>query len=314
MGAQDSTVTAKRKAQTGKRSPARPHLSLRSWISPPQEHTWRCKMLLRLREEDAASDVIYAFEKTGNYITPESRDEWSKSELEEWDGLLRAYERRCSLEDHIIDLSFKLPRNSGRSELGKQKAIAASEFGMAASTAHEREISSFVVEQAYREIWLEGALRQGRARNVEWDPTDHHRFDHIDLESIRSLLNALCQESADLYPEHELGIEVRKRIATIAEARGAKDIWFGKPSAPGHDEDWELAFFFEEVHYAIRKSEEADVPQDVIESMLLRSWIRFLFFNEHKDELAFHLLDRSWDEVHAKFQFHMADYSHLRLQ
>jgi hypothetical protein len=271
-------------------------------------------MLLELHAEGAAPDFIYAFEKTGNYILPECRDEWSKAELEEWKGLLKTYARRFALEDRILDLSFRLPRTSQRSELGAQKGIAASEFGIAASAAHEVGISSFVVEQIFREVWLDAALRRSRPPDREWDPTDHHRFDHLDLGPIRDLLNVLSESEADACGCGELSIEANKRIATIAEARATEDIWFGEPTAPGHDLEAELVWVLDEVHHAIRKSEEADVPQDVIESMLLRSWIRFLFFDEQRDERAFHLLDRSWDEVHARFQLAMAESSHLRVQ
>ncbi len=229
-------MNGRRKSRSAEASPANERVPIRAQMSPEQEQAWRRKMLLELYEEGASPDFIYAFEKTGNYITPENRDEWSKAELEEWDGLLRAYERRFSLEDRIIDLAFRLPRSGQHSELGRQKAIAASEFGIATSTAHELGMSSFVVEQTFREIWLDSALRPSRAPDYEWDPTDHHRFDHIDMRPIQSLLSALCQETANSCPDRELGIEARKPVARIAEARAAEDTWFGKPSAP--DTTW----------------------------------------------------------------------------
>jgi hypothetical protein len=314
MGNEDSKVTGRRKNRGVEASPGNAPVQNRSRISPEQEQTWRTKMLLELHAENAAPDFIYAFEETGNYILPDCRDEWNKAELAEWDGLRKAYARRFALEERILDLCFRLPRTLQRSVLGAQKGIAASEFGFAASTAHEVGISSFVVEQIFREVWLDAALRQSRPPDREWDPTDHHRFDHIDLDPIRDLLNSLSESNADASGRDELGLEVRKRADKIAAARATKDIWFGKPTAPGHDIEAELVFVLDEVHHAVQNAEEEDVPQDVIESMLLRSWIRFLFLNEQRDERAFHLLDRSWDEVHARFQLAMAQSSHLRVQ
>jgi hypothetical protein len=54
--------------------------------------------------------------------------------------------------------------------------------------------------------------------------------------------------------------------------------------------------------------------QDVIESMLLRSWVRMRVLNECVEERFFQVLDKYWEEVHARVQVHMARHSGLRLQ
>ena len=42
-----------------------------------RETAWRAEMLARFRKEKASSDFIYAFEKTGNFVNSENRDDWS---------------------------------------------------------------------------------------------------------------------------------------------------------------------------------------------------------------------------------------------
>jgi hypothetical protein len=93
-----------------------------------QERAWRAQMLVKFREERAPADFIYAFEKTGNFVTRENRDEWSAQDLKEWDGLLQAYRRRVAMEGRIIDLCFRLRPESARSEISRHTRFAAAEF------------------------------------------------------------------------------------------------------------------------------------------------------------------------------------------
>lgn len=279
-----------------------------------QEQAWRKEMLANLHSEGAALDFIYAFEKTGNLITAENRREWSRAELEEWNQLLRAYERKIVFESRIIDLAFLLPRGARHAELGKQKETAASEFTMAVWSAHEQGMSSFAVEQVFREVWLDMALKRSHAPDTEWNPTDHHRFDDVDLSPIRRLIEQLCGEEPRSGAGEGITAEEEKRIAKIVDARATDDAWFGKAPAPGQQDESHLDVFMEDVYHAIRKSEDAGVPLDVIESMLLRSWIRFLFFNERRDERSFHILDQQWDVLYAQVQLQMSRCSRVRVQ
>jgi len=181
-------------------------------------------------------------------------------------------------------------------------------------SAHEQGISSFAVEQIFRESWLDVVVRRSRAADSEWDPTDHHRFDYVDRASVRNVLNQL----RDDLPEQRLPVSMsaafEKLIAKIEAARTTDGSWFGKPPAPGEEGERENAVVIDEIHHAILHCEQEGVPEDVIESMLLRSWIRMLVFNEHEDERVFHILDKYWDQVHATFQIRMAGYSGLRVQ
>lgn len=279
-----------------------------------REGAWRAKMLARFREEKASPDFIYAFERTGNLVTGENRDEWSAKELKEWDRLLQEYRRLVAMEDRIIDLCFRLPLESGRSTIGRQRQFAASEFGIAVLSAYEQGISSFAVEEIFRESWLDAAVRRSRATDSEWDPTDHHRFDYIDAASVRNVLNQIRDDLPERDPGVSMSAVIEKRIVKIEAARAIDGSWFGKPPAPSQEGEREKAVVIDEIHHAIFHCEQEGVPEDVIESMLLRSWIRMLVFNEHEDERFFHILDKYWEQVHATFQIRMARYSGLRVQ
>jgi hypothetical protein len=70
----------------------------------------------------------------------------------------------------------------------------------------------------------------------------------------------------------------------------------------------------DDLQNAISHCELEGVTPDLVESMLLRSWIRTIVVNEHADERFFQILDKNWDEVQARVQVHMARYSGLRFQ
>jgi hypothetical protein len=279
-----------------------------------QERAWRREMLARFRQEKASLDFIYAFERTGNFITSRNRDEWSKAELIEWNRLLSAYHRLAAIERRTINLCFDLPHESGRSAISRQRRFVASEFGMAVLSAHEQGISSFAVEDIFRETWLDAVTRLNRATDKEWDPMDHHRFDYIDKASFRKLLHLIRDDFIVRYPGVSTSAPAVKLILKIEEARAADGSWFGKPPAPCQEDEREKAVVVDDIQNAIFRSEQEAIPADVIESMLLRSWIRMLVFNDREDERVFHILDSCWEEVHATFQVHMAEYSGLHLQ
>jgi len=279
-----------------------------------RETAWRAEMLAKFRREKASPDFIYAFEKTGNFVTSENRGDWSAKELKEWDRLLQEYHRRTAMEGRVIDLCFRLHHESRRSAIGRLRRFAASEFGVAVLSAHEQGISSFAVEQIFRESWLDVVVRRSRAADSEWDPTDHHRFDYVDRASVRNVLNQLRDDLPVQRLPASTSAAVEKLITKIEAARATDGSWFGKPPAPGEEGERENAVVIDEIHHAIFHCEQEGVPEDVIESMLLRSWIRMLIFNEHEDERIFHILDKHWEQVHATFQIRMAGYSGLRVQ
>jgi hypothetical protein len=94
-------------------------------------------------------------------------------------------------------------------------------------SAHERGISSFAVEQIFREVWLDAVVR--RPPGSEWDRTDHHRFDHLDMTSIRNLLNQVHDSLNNVRRSVSIGAVIEKRIEKIKAARATADTWFGRP-------------------------------------------------------------------------------------
>lgn len=293
-----------------KRSPERELLMCRA--EALRESEARARIAALLREEDASLEFIYAFEKTGYLVMSQTRDEWNAAQLKEWDGWVREYRRRVAMEGRLINLCFTLGHERGHPELSKQRRLAASEFGIAVLSAHEREISSFAVEQIFREAWLDAVVR--RPPGSEWDPTDHLRFDHLDIAPMRNLLNQVHERLMKDNLNVSLPAMIEKRIEQIQSACATADTWFGRPPTPAKEGDSQRLFVVEEVHHAISHCEQSGVTQDVIESMLLRSWVRMLVFNEQRDELFFHILDQHWSEVHAAFQLYMMGHSGLFLQ
>ena len=293
-----------------KRSPER-ELRMRR-AEALRESEARARIAALLREEDARLEFIYAFEKTGYLVMSQTRDEWNAAQLKEWDGWVREYRRRVAMEGRLIDICFTLGHERGHLEFSEQRRLAASEFGIAVLSAHEREISSFAVEQIFREAWLDAVVR--RPPGSEWDPTDHFRFDHLDIAPMRNLLNQVHERLMKDNLNVSLPAMIKKRIEQIQSACATADTWFGRPPTPAKEGDSQRLFVVEEVHHAISHCEKSGVTQDVIESMLLRSWVRMLVFNEQRDERFFHILDQHWSEVHAAFQLYMMGHSGLFLQ
>ena len=212
-------------------------------------------MVAMLCEEEAELDFIYAFEKTGYLVLSECRDEWNDAQLKEWDGYLREYRRRVATEGRTIDLCFKLNHESGRSELSEQRRLATYEFGIAVDSAHERGISSFAVEQIFREVWLGTVVK--RLSGIEWDPTDHYRFDQIDMAPIRNLLNQVHDGLIQRARTVSIGSMITKRIEKIEAARATADTWCGRAPTPGQEGDREKLFVLEVIHHAVSQSEQS---------------------------------------------------------
>jgi len=203
-----------------------------------------------------------------------------------------------------------LQHESRSSEAGKKKRFAASEFAIAALCAHDRGISSFAVEQLFREAWLDYILRFRRILNDEQDPTDHCRFEGIDVDALSRLLVAIYEE----LPQQKWDAALEKRIARIQSACNQPDTWFGRSPDPGGEQAPEEILTIDDFQNAIAHCEQEGVAPDLVESMLLRAWVRIWTMNTHRDERFFQVLDKSWDTAHARVQVFMAQYSGLRFQ
>ena len=270
----------------------------------------RKEIAKRLREERASPDFIYAFERTGNLVTDENRDFWTAKTLREWTRALGEYRRRVEGDSKAIDLCFTLHHETGRTDSAKKKRFAASEFAIAVLCAHDQGLSSFAVEELFSEAWLDYLLRHRRVPDTTPDPTDHQRFARIDIGAIPMLLYEICES----LPDRAWSTSIEKRIARIEAARAEPNSWLGKSPDLLDEEEPEEILTIDDLQNAISHCELEGVTPDLIESMLLRSWIRMLVVNVHAEERFFQILDKNWDEVHARVQVHMARYSGLRFQ
>jgi hypothetical protein len=274
------------------------------------EASARKEIAATLREERVSPDFIYAFEKTSYLVTDENRDLWTAKALREWSRALQEYRQRVKADCRAIDLCFALLHEKGRTDQANKKRFAASEFAIAVLCAHDQGLSSFGVEELFREAWLDHLLRHRRVPEIGSDPTDHHRFEGLDTGVLRKLLDEICEDIS--YRIWSPTID--KRIAKIEAARSVLSTWLGRMPEGLAEEEPEEVLTIDNLQNAVTHCELEGVPSDVIESMLLRSWVRMMVLNAHSDERFFQILDKNWDQVHARIQVQMAQYSGLSIQ
>jgi hypothetical protein len=252
--------------------------------------------------------LIYAFSKTGLVVTEENRDRLPPAEYREWKRALREYQRRLDADSKAVNLCYTLHHETGRSELSKKKRFAASELAVAVLNALDEGISSFAIEGVFLNAWLTLACRRN---HVLADDREGLRQQlGAEVPEIRNLLN----EIYDDLPSPSWSPAVEKRLARIEAARAVPETWLGKPPATKGDAEWEMTPAFEHLQFAIEFCNAAQVPEDVMEAMFFRFWLRTLVLNDQLPELFFQTLDRNWELVHAQVQSHMARYAAPRLQ
>jgi hypothetical protein len=278
-------------------------------IETPDEDTRR-EIARRLRQERVSPDSIYAFEKSGLMITEENRDLWTAESLRRWNHVLHEFRRGMEADSRAINLCFTLHHESARSELAKRKRFAASEFAIAVLCAHDHGLSSFAVENLFRESWLDYLLRHVLAPKTDRDAVDPPHFVAVDIDALRDLLSKIYDELSDC----GWSSRIEARIKKIEAARAQPETWLGRSPDRLGEEETEEIFTIDHLQNAITHCKLEGVPQDVIQSMLLRSWVRMRVLNERTEERFFQVLDKHWDEVHARMQVHMAQHSGLRLQ
>jgi hypothetical protein len=106
-------------------------------------------------------------------------------------------------------------------------------------------------------------------------------------------------------------------LVATEEDRGREDCPrdFARESPASKGEaEWEMTPAFEHLQFAIEFCNAAQVPEDVMEAMFFRFWLRTLVLNDRLPELFFQTLDRNWELVHAQVQSRMARYAGPRLQ
>jgi hypothetical protein len=266
------------------------------------------EMVALFRRANVSPALIYAFSKTGLIVTEENRDRLPPAEYREWKHALREYQRRLDADGKAVALCYTLHHESGRSEISKKKRFAASELAVAVLNALDEGISSFAIEGVFLNAWLTLVCRRN---HVLADDREGLRQQlGMEVPEIRNLLN----EIYDDLPSPSWSPAVEKRFARIEAARAVPETWLGKPPATKGDAEWEMTPAFEHLQFAIKFCNAAEVPEDVMEAMFFRFWLRTLVLNDRLPELFFQTLDRNWELVHEQVQSHMARYAGPRLQ
>jgi hypothetical protein len=266
------------------------------------------EMVALFRRANVSPALIYAFSKTGLVVTEENRDRLPPAEYREWKRALREYQRRLDADSKAVNLCYTLHHETGRSELSKKKRFAASELAVAVLNALDEGISSFAMEGVFLNAWLTLACRRNQV--LADDREGLRQQLGAEVPEIRNLLN----EIYDDLPSPSWSPAVEKRLARIEAARAVPETWLGKPPATKGDAEWEMTPAFEHLQFAIEFCNAAQVPEDVMEAMFFRFWLRTLVLNDRLPELFFQTLDRNWELVHAQVQSRMARYAGPRLQ
>ena len=266
------------------------------------------ELRLVFRRAQVSPDLMYAFTKTGLLVTEDNRDRLSPAQMREWKRTLRAYRRRVDSDSRAIDLCYSLYHERGRSDLSEKRRFAASEMGVAVLNALDEEVSSFAIEGAFLNAWLTYCFRRGRV------PTDEaerlRRNFGTEMKEILALLEQICDD----LPSPTRSTAFDKRMARIETARAAPETWLGRPPASKGEAEWEVTPAFEHLQSAISFCDAAQVPDDVMEAMLLQFWLRTRVLNDRMPEVFFQTLDEHWEHVHARVQDVLARYSGPSIQ
>lgn len=266
------------------------------------------ELRLVFRRAQVSPDLMYAFTKTGLLVTEDSRDRISPAQLREWKRTLGAYRRRAEMDSRAIELCYSLHHERGRSDLSQKRRFAASELGVAVLNALDEEVSSFAMEGAFLNAWLIYAFRRMHV------PTDEaERLRRTFGKEMKEIL-ALLEQNCDDLPSPTRSAAFDKRVARIEAARAAPETWLGCPPASKGEAEWEVTPAFEHLQSAISFCDAAQVPDDVMEAIFFRFWLRTRVINDHMPEVFFQTLDEHWDQVHARVQSYMARYSGPTIQ
>jgi hypothetical protein len=232
----------------------------------------------------------------------------SPAQMREWKRTLRAYRRQADTDSRAIELCYSLYHERGRSDLSEKRRFAASELGVAVLNALDEEVSSFAMEGAFLNAWLTYAFRRMR---VPTDVAERLRGTFgTRMKEIFTLLEQICDDLPSLTRSTALD----KRIARIEAARAAAETWMGRPPASKGEAEWEVTPAFENLQSAISFCNAAQVPDDVMEAMFFRFWLRTRVVNDEIPEVFFQTLDGHWDQVHARVQRYMVLYSGPTIQ
>lgn len=275
-----------------------PALEMPAAVAESLRREFTDELRLVFRRSHISPDLIYAFSKAGRIVTEENRHLLTAEQHQDWKRALSGYRRQAEADERAIDLCYALLHESGRSEMAKSKRFAVSELGVATLRAHEEGVSSFAMEGAFFNAWLSQAAKRLRilSENAERLRT---RFG-AEVAELRELL----EQIHDDLPIRSWSPTIERRIVKIEEARAAPETWLGKPPESNEEAEWEMPLAVEHLQNAIGFCQ--DITDDVMESMLLRSWFRTRVLNDRLPERFFQVLDANGTSVHECVRHHMA--------
>jgi hypothetical protein len=271
-------------------------------------HELTDELRLVFRRADVSPDLIYAFAKTGRLVTEDNRGQFSPAQLREWKRTLGAYRRRAEADSRAVELCYALHDEHGRSELAKKRRFAASELGVAVLNAVDEEVSSYAMEGALLNTWLTYCFRR------MYVPSGGAERVRLEFGTKTKEILQLMEQIYDELPVPTCNPGFEKRMARIETARAAPESWLGRQPASIGEAEWEVEPAFEHLQSAISFCNAAEIPDDVIEALLLRFWLRTRVLNDHMPEIFFQTLDEHWDQVHARVQSFMTRYSGPSIQ
>lgn len=263
---------------------------------------------LVFRRAQIGPDLIYAFTKTGRLVTEDNCSRFSPEQLREWKRSLGEYRRRAEADSRAIDLCYSWHYERGRSDLSVKRRFAASELGVAVLNAQEEEVSCFAMEGVFLNAWLTYCFRRIRVPAVQAEEV--RRKFGAEMSEILGLL----EEIFDELPGPTLSSAFNNRMARIEAARAVPETWLGRSPASKGEAEWEVAPAFEHLQSAISFCNAARVPDDVMETLLLRFWFRTRVLNDRIPEIVFQTLDQHWDQIHMRVQSLMERYSGPSIQ
>ena len=266
------------------------------------------ELRLVFRRAQVSPDLMYAFTKTGLLVTEDNCDQLSAAQMREWKRTLRAYRRRADADSRAIELCYSLYHERGRSDLSQKRRFAASELGVSVLNALDEEVSSFAMEGAFLNAWITYAFRRIRV------PTDEAERLRRKLGTEMTEILTLLEQVFDELPSPTRSPVLDKRMARIEASRTVQETWLGRPPASKEEAEWEVTPAFEHLQSAISFCNAAQVPDDEMEAMFLRFWLRTRVLNDHLPEVFFQTLDEHWDRVQSRVQLHVAKYFRPSIQ
>jgi hypothetical protein len=240
---------------------------------------------------------VHAFRKTGRMVTEENRPLLSCAEWKEWESALREHGRRTDRENQAVALCFRMRARLGR--IPRAEQLASDELAIAAMYALEDGVSSFAMEGAFLNGWL---ILAARRLGITVEAQGIREKMGANVKEICGLLRAFDEELGPVDWEETM----RHHLGKVEAARADPGTWLGKPPASPKQAEREMEAAVGFLGYAMTNCSGPKTPPAVVESMLLRAWLRMAVVNDRQPEEFFQRLDRRWPEAAERVDSHLA--------